>query len=173
MDTASLLKARIVDPIVQQLTQGLSPERVAMTIAVGLCLAIIPVIGVTTILCFLAAWTLRLNQPIIQLINWTSAALQLLLIIPFIRLGEAIFGAPRMARSLEELVAMAKSDPVLAMAMLGETLGHAVVAWLIVSPFLIAAVYFGSRPVLRRLARRVVPARPGDIHDARRGVRCS
>ncbi len=89
MNTAGLLKSRIVDPIVAQLTQGLSVERIALTIAVGLCLAVIPVIGVTTILCFLAAWALRLNQPIIQLINWSSAALQLLLIIPFIRLGEA------------------------------------------------------------------------------------
>lgn len=165
MDTSHLLKARIVDPIVQQLTQGLSPARIAMTIAVGLCLAVIPVIGVTTILCFLAAWALGLNQPIIQLINWSSAALQLLLIIPFIRLGEAIFLAPRMSRSLEELVASAKSDPIGTMAMLGETLGHAVLAWLITAPFLIAAVYFISRPLLRRLARRAAPARPGSIHD--------
>lgn len=167
MDTSSLLKARIVDPIVQQLTQGLSPERVAMTIAVGLFLAIIPVVGVTTILCLLAAWALRLNQPIIQLINWLSAPLQILLIFPFIRLGEAVFRAPRMTRSLEELVAMAKSDPVGTMAMLGETLGHAVAAWLIVGPFFIAAVYFASRPVLRRLARRAAPAQPGNIHDVR------
>ena len=106
-----LLKARIVDPIVRAAQQGLSPERVAMTIAVGFCLAIIPVIGVTTILLFLAAWALRLNQPIIQLINWSSAALQLLLIIPFIRLGEAIFRRAPHDSSLEELVATAKSDP--------------------------------------------------------------
>ena len=30
-------------------------------------------------LSFLAAWALRLNQPIIQAINWTSYPLQLLL----------------------------------------------------------------------------------------------
>ena len=165
MNSAGLLKARIVDPIMEQLTQGLSPKRVAMTIAIGLFLAIIPVVGVTTILCLLAAWALRLNQPIIQLINWLSAPLQILLIFPFIRLGEAIFRAPRMLRSLEELVAMAKSDPLGTMAMLGETLGHAVVAWLIVGPFVVAAVYFASRPLLRRLARRAEPARPGNIHD--------
>ncbi len=162
---SNLLKSRIVDPIVAQLTQGLSVERIAMTIAIGLCLAVIPVIGVTTILCFLAAWALRLNQPIIQLINWSSAALQLLLIIPFIRLGEAIFRAPRMTRSLEELVATAKADPVGTMAKLGETLGHAVVAWLAAAPFLIAAVYFAVRPLLRALARRAAAARPRDIHD--------
>jgi uncharacterized protein (DUF2062 family) len=165
MDTHTLIKARIIDPIVGQLTQGLSPERIAMTIAVGLCLGIIPVIGVTTILCFLAAWSLRLNQPIIQLINWSSAALQLLLIIPFIRLGEAIFQTPPMTQSLEDLVTMAKSDAAGTMQKLGVTVGHAVVAWLIAVPFLIAAVYFASRPLLRRLARRAVPARPGDVHD--------
>lgn len=168
MNSSGLLKARIVDPIVEQLTRGLSPERIAMTIAVGLFLAIIPVWGVTTILCFLAAWALRLNHPIIQLVNWSFAVLQLLLIIPFIRIGEAIFRAPRMTRSLEDLVAMVKTDPAGAIEKLAETLGHAVVAWLIAAPFLIAGVYFATRPLLRRLARRAVPHGPEDIQSALR-----
>ena len=72
----------------------------------------IPVVGVTTVLSFAVAWLLRLNQPVIQTINWSSYALQLLLIIPFIRLGEAIFHAPRMSASLEELLAIARADPL-------------------------------------------------------------
>jgi hypothetical protein len=51
----SRLKARIGDPIVVQLTQGLSAEKLALTVAVGICIAVNPVIGTTTILCFFAA----------------------------------------------------------------------------------------------------------------------
>ena len=87
------LRARIASTIVDQLTQGLSPNRIALTVAVGFCIAVNPIIGTTTIGCFAAAWALRLNQPIIQRINWSSYALQLLLIYPFIRLGERIFHA--------------------------------------------------------------------------------
>src|SRR5215468_9465402 len=96
-------RSRFLAPIVEQLTQGLSADTIALTIAVGLCIAIIPIIGVTTALSFLAAWALRLNQPIIQAINWTSYPLQLLMIFPFIRLGERIFRAPRVRFSLSEL----------------------------------------------------------------------
>ena len=165
MSLRSRLKAKIADPIVEQLTQGLSPEKIALTVAVGLTIAVNPVVGTTTILCFAAAWALKLNQPIIQAINWSSYALQLLLIFPFIRLGERIFGAPRENRSLEKLVAMMKADPVGTLSNVRTTLGHAVVAWILAAPFLTAAIYFGTRPLLRALARRVAGSRRTDVHD--------
>jgi uncharacterized protein (DUF2062 family) len=165
MSVRSFLRHRIGDPILQQLTQGITPERIALTVAVGLTIAVNPIVGTTTILCFLAAWALRLNQPIIQAINWSSYALQLALIFPFIRLGERIFGAPRESRSLERLVTMMNSDPLGTLADIRTTLGHAVVAWLLVAPFLVGAIYFSMLPIFRSLARRVAAARVKDFHD--------
>jgi uncharacterized protein (DUF2062 family) len=162
---SALLRRKIGDPIVQQLTQGLSPGKIALTVAVGLTIAINPIVGTTTILCFVAAWALRLNQPIIQAINWSSYALQLVLIFPFIRLGEWMFRAPRENRSLENLVAMMKNDPAGAFTDLRTTLGHAFVAWLATAPLLVAGLYFGTLPIVRALARRVAAARLKDIHD--------
>jgi uncharacterized protein (DUF2062 family) len=162
------LRSWIVAPIRQQLTQGLSPEKVALTIGVGLAIAVIPIVGVTTVTSFLAAWALRLNQPIIQTINWSSYALQLLMIFPFIRLGEWIFRAPRLTLSLDELVAMGKADPLGTLSRLGSTLGHAVVAWALVAPLIVAAAYYASRPALRALSRRLAP--PAEAPGAARGV---
>jgi len=158
MSLRAQLRRRIAAPILEQLTQGLSPEKIALTVGVGLAIAVIPIVGVTTILSLLAAWALRLNQPIIQAINWSSYALQLLLIFPFIRLGEWIFGAPRLSLSLEELLAMGKADPLGTISLLGATAAHAVVAWLAVVPLIVAIAYFGTRPLFRSLARRAVPA---------------
>ena len=155
MSLGDSLKRRIGDPIRQQLTQGLSPEKVALTVAVGICIAVNPVIGTTTIGCFVAAWALGLNQPIIQAINWSSYALQILLIFPFIRLGEWIFRAPRENRTIEEIVPQFRTAPVHAIAMLGATILHAVVAWLVMAPLIVAGIYFGTRPVFRALARRI------------------
>jgi uncharacterized protein (DUF2062 family) len=152
------LKKRVDAVIVQQLTQGLSAEKIALTVAVGLCIAVNPVIGTTTLGCFVAAWALGLNQPIIQTINWSSYVLQLLLIFPFIRLGEWIFRAAPERRSFGELAAMTKAHPLDALATLGATILHAVVAWLLVAPLIVAAVYFAMRPLLRALARRVASA---------------
>lgn len=165
MTAGEAFRRRVGEPVLQQLTQGLSPDQVALTCAVGLCIAVIPVIGVTTILSFLAAWALKLNQPVIQTINWSSYPLQLLMIFPFIRLGEKIFGSPRLKFSLEQLVAMGKADPLGTMALLGTTLAHAVVAWLLVCPLILVAVYFGTRPLFRALARRVAAVRKTDVDD--------
>jgi len=165
MSARERLKRKFADPVVEQLTQGLAPEKIALTIAVGLTIAVNPVVGTTTILCFVAAWALRLNQPIIQAINWSSYALQLLLIFPFIRLGEKIFRASPETRSLEELVRMAKADPLGTIGMLGTTIGHAVVAWLLVAPLLMAAVYYGTRPFFRALARLIPAARGKNVDD--------
>ena len=165
MSLHTRLKAKIGDPIVEQLTQGLSPEKIALTVAVGLTIAVNPIIGTTTILCFAAAWALGLNQPIIQAINWSSYALQLLLIFPFIRLGERIFRAPRESRSLERLVAMMKADPAGTLVNVRVTLGHAVVAWILVAPLLTAAIYFATRPLFRALARRAAAARTRGVDD--------
>jgi uncharacterized protein (DUF2062 family) len=152
-------RSRFLAPVLDQLTQGLSPDTIALTVGVGLCIAIIPIIGVTTALSFLAAWALRLNQPIIQTINWTSYPLQLLMIVPFIRLGEKLFHAPRMRFSLEELLAMARADPLGTLSRLGATFGHATVAWLLCAPLLVGTVYLLMRPVVRVLAERVAERR--------------
>jgi uncharacterized protein (DUF2062 family) len=153
------LRTRIVAPVVEQLRQGLSPDRIALTIAIGLCIAIIPVVGVTTIMSFLAAWLLRLNQPIIQTINWSSYALQLLMILPFVRLGEWIFRAPRLGLSAEAFVAMAKADPFGTLVAVWPTMWHAVAAWAFTVPLLGAIVYYSVRPVLRSVARRIATRR--------------
>jgi uncharacterized protein (DUF2062 family) len=152
-------RSRVLAPILEQLTQGLSADTIALTIAVGVCIAIIPIIGVTTALSFLAAWALRLNQPIIQAINWTSYPLQLLLIVPFIRLGEKLFRAPRMRFSLEQLVAMARADPLATVRTLGATFGHAAVAWLLCSPIIVGTIYLVLKPAMQALARRLRAAK--------------
>jgi uncharacterized protein (DUF2062 family) len=163
---AELLRRKIRDPIHAQLTQGLSPEKIALSAAVALTIAVNPIVGTTTILCFIAAWALKLNQPIVQAINWSSYALQLILIFPFIRLGEWLFRAPRENRSLDRLVAMMKSDLAGAVRELRTTLGHAFIAWLVVAPLLVALVYAATLPIVRALARRITAARPPKFDDA-------
>ena len=87
----SFWQRRVVALIVAQLRQGITPEKIALTIALGLVLGLFPIIGATTLLCSLAALLLRLNQPVIQLVNYLTFPLQLGLIIPVYRAGERLF----------------------------------------------------------------------------------
>jgi uncharacterized protein (DUF2062 family) len=70
---------------------GITPRRLALTLALGFAIGCIPVIGVPTVLCAALALTLRLNQPAIQAANYAAMPLQIILIVPFMRLGKWMF----------------------------------------------------------------------------------
>ena len=85
---------RVLEPLKAQLTQGVSPVRLAVALALGLTLGTFPVLGTTTALCALAALGLRLNQPAIQVANYLAYPLQLAAYLPLFAAGAALFGAP-------------------------------------------------------------------------------
>src|SRR5437868_2134446 len=102
---ASFWQRRVVALILAQLRQGITPEKIALTIALGTALGIFPILGSSTVLCAITAIRLRLNQPIIQLVNYLVYPLQLVLLLPFYRSGESLFRQPHVPIfSVSELV---------------------------------------------------------------------
>lgn len=142
---------RFADPLVRLLRQGLAPEDLALTFALGICLSCFPVLGATTILCTLAAAALRLNLPAIQLANYIAAPLQIALLIPLLRLGERLFHAQRMPLSPSQILAMYRAAPLHALRALWSWQWHAIVAWLLVAPPCCALLTVLLRFPLRRL----------------------
>src|SRR5215472_18851503 len=100
----SFFYRKLVVPILDLLRQGITPEKIAQSLAFGLVLGVFPVLGSTTILCALAAIIFRLNLPAIQLVNYFVYPLQLALLIPFIRFGEILFRAPHVPLSLTIII---------------------------------------------------------------------
>ncbi len=72
------------------LQQGVSPGRLALTIALGFVIGCIPLIGLPTALCAVVALAFRLNQPVIQVANYAAMPFQVALIVPFVRLGSKL-----------------------------------------------------------------------------------
>src|SRR3954462_646949 len=73
------------------LSQGISPERLALTLALGFAIGCLPMIGIPTALCMGIALGMRLNVPAIQAANYAAMPLQIVLILPFARLGGWMF----------------------------------------------------------------------------------
>jgi uncharacterized protein (DUF2062 family) len=149
----SFWQRRVVAPILAQLRQGITPEQIALTIALGGVLGIFPILGATTFLCAVIGVWLRLNQPIIQLVNYLVYPAQLLLLLPFYRAGETLFQQPHVPLfSLTELMQRFDADPwqfVIDYGMVGV---YGVVVWSLIAPALIAMTYYTLRPVLQRMA---------------------
>jgi uncharacterized protein (DUF2062 family) len=148
----SFWQRRVVEVIAGQLKQGITDKKIALTIALGLTLGIFPILGATTLLCFLAALTLKLNQPILQVVNYLVSALQLVLIIAFVRIGEWVVRAPRVNFSVPELMRKFHASPRKFMQEFGMTGLHGIEGWLLVAPILIPLLYFLALPPLKKFA---------------------
>jgi uncharacterized protein (DUF2062 family) len=155
VETGSFWRRRIVAPIRAQLTQGVSADQIAATIAVGTACSLLPFLGLTTLLNLGVGLALRMNQPILQTLNQLLGPVQLALILVYVRLGEWIWQAQGGHLSLTEMLRVFRE------ASFGEFLAqfgwagiHALSAWLVTTPVLIAVVYFPLRPLLRQAAAR-------------------
>ena len=89
-----------------------------------------------------------------QAANYLAYPLQLALLIPFIRLGETLFGAPRLPLSLEVLSGALRADAWGTLHTFWTTLWHAGVAWLLTAPVGAALLAWGLTPIFRAAARR-------------------
>jgi hypothetical protein len=58
------------DPLVGLLTQGITADRIALTLAVGASCSLFPFLGTTTALNLAAGQWLRLNHPLLQTLNY-------------------------------------------------------------------------------------------------------
>lgn len=92
---------RLLQPLANRLkliaTSGLSPRDLARTICVGTAIGLMPLIWGSSLLCILAGRWFRLNQLVLQSINYLLYPLQLALLMPFCRLGNSLLpGGPAM-----------------------------------------------------------------------------
>lgn len=149
----TLWQRRVRDPIVAQLTQGITPEKIAVTVAVGSAFALFPILGTTTILCFLVAIVLRLNQPIVQLINQALWPVHVPVIYLCLRLGNRLFGVEHVPFHLRHMQEMLWHQPALFFRHFGAAALHAVVAWALLAPVYIGVVYAVSLPITRSIYR--------------------
>jgi uncharacterized protein (DUF2062 family) len=149
------LRRKILDPLLALLRQGMSPQRLALCVAVGVVVGNIPILGVSTLLCTAIALLFRLNLPAMQLVQAAMAPTQILLIIPFVRLGEWIVRAPPQPLSVKEGLALIAQGAGHAIVVLRDAILHAGLAWILVAPIAVFLFYKVLTPVVQRAAARI------------------
>jgi uncharacterized protein (DUF2062 family) len=156
------LRRRVLDPILGLLRQGLAPSQLALSLAFGLGVGIFPVLGVSTPLLTFIALGMRLNLPAIQLVNYLASPLQLLLIIPFVRVGERIVGAEPQPLTVSAGLELLAKGVLQAVVILWDAIVHAAIGWVALGPVLIFVLYRAFLPLLVRAAARMqAPTTPG------------
>jgi hypothetical protein len=138
------------------LRQGISPPRLAFTLALGFVLGCIPVIGIPTALCAMLALAFRLNQPAIQAANYSAMPFQLALVVPFVRLGGKL--VPANLHSTMDLAALSHSPmqllshaPVELMTQFTMLACQALLAWLLLAIPVVLLLTVPLTMLLRRI----------------------
>ena len=152
-------KNRLIAPFIELLRQGMSPEKIALTIALGIMLGVTPVLGSTTVLCTLAALALRLNLPAIQLVNAVVYPLQIILLIPFFKLGALLFRTSAAAISVKGIEAMIHAGIWNAIGSLWILTLHALVVWAALGAIMTALFYPVLVIFVRHLWKKVIDRR--------------
>lgn len=138
------------------LRQGITPERLAVTLALGFAIGCVPVVGVPTLLCAGLALALRLNLPAIQAANYAAMPFQLALILPFVRLGGHVYspGHPvdlAAAGTLHLSLALLHIPPAQIAHQLVAFAGQAMVGWLLFALPAVPLISVALTPMLRRI----------------------
>jgi uncharacterized protein (DUF2062 family) len=134
---------------------GASPRKLAWSISLGLVIGINPLLGSTTLLCLGVAALFRLNLAASQLANHLMYPLEIVLVVPFLRLGSRLFATGPIPLSPAALLHAARSHPVTLIQDLWQWEWHALVLWALIALPLLPGIAVGLTPILRRLLYRI------------------
>ena len=146
---------RVALPVFALLRMGATPEKLAWSIAVGLLIGVNPVLGSTTLLCLAVAFLFRLNVAASQIGNHIVYPLELLFVIPFIRLGSLVFHTEPLPLSPKALLESVRSNPIALTRQLWHWEWHAFIVWACIAAVAIPLIAFALTPLFRKLLLRV------------------
>jgi hypothetical protein len=135
--------------VIGWLAQGMTPSRLALTLALGFAVGCLPIVGVPTLLCTALAFTLKLKFPIIQTANYAAFPFQVALAVPFARLGGRLL-------QISPWPGVAAGSATQMTARVAGLAGGAFLAWLCLAIPLVVVMTAVLTPLLRRIP---VPAK--------------
>jgi uncharacterized protein (DUF2062 family) len=131
------------------LTQGLSPKKLSQSLIVSGLISTIPILGLSTFLITTIAVKRRLNLPIMISLSYLMWPIQILMIIPFIRVGEFIFSLPQNKHTVDEIVSSFQNSFFQTLSQLSFELLCGLGGWLLTAVPIAIGMYWVSAKVFR------------------------
>ena len=135
----SVLK-KLKQKFIDFLKQGMTPSQLAKAVALGVCIGIVPLIGSTSLLCMVVAFSFRLNMAAIQMVNYLIYPLQLLLFIPFLKIG-AYIGKQDFNYSFSDITTMLYEHPWATVQHFFALNMYALLVWALIAALLYIVLY--------------------------------
>ena len=146
-------RKRILRPLLRQLRGGVTPRRLAWSLALGVVIGINPSIGLATLAVALLAWAFGLNQVASQIGVHVVTPLHMLLFVPFIELGVFLFHTSRLPLSHKQIEHLSH-HPWRLLRDIWQWEWHALIVWGIVAGVALPLLALYLRRALVLLMRR-------------------
>jgi uncharacterized protein (DUF2062 family) len=146
-------RCRVLRPLLRQLRGGVTPRRLAWSLAMGIIVGINPSVGVTTFLVVMLAWVFGLNQIASQIGAHSASPLHLLLFIPFIELGVHLFHTARLPLNRHQIEHLSH-HPLRLFRDIWQWEWHALIVWGLVGAVAMPLLAVYIRRALVLLMRR-------------------
>jgi uncharacterized protein (DUF2062 family) len=156
-----LFRCKVLRPLLRLLRGGVTPRRLAWSLALGVVVGINPSVGLTTVVVVMLAWMFGLSQVASQIGTHLVAPLHLLLFVPFIQLGVWLFHTHRLPMSRAQIEHLSR-HPLRLFHAIWQWEWHALIVWGVVAAItmpLLAMVLRRGLVVLMRRNRLRVAAR--------------
>jgi len=135
---------------------GLTPEKLAFSVTIGIVSGIFPVIGMTTLLSIVLTMLFRQNLLIVQSVQWILALVQILLIIPFMQFGAYLLHQSVAHINMEQINHAFQPGMLSGIKTVGMFHLYGILTWLILSIPASAVSYFGLLFIFQRKSKKVI-----------------
>jgi len=145
------IRRRVVEPVKQQLWQGVTPAKLALSLALGVVISAMPVLGITTLFALALSVLFRLNHVAVVAANYAAYPAQILLFIPFFQAGAWLTEGPPVPFSIEQIRAEMNVGVWQTVVRYADANARAMVPWLLLAPLATWLLYAVFRRMLARL----------------------
>ena len=135
--------------IIALFKQGLTPIELTQSIIVSGLISTIPILGVSTFLLTALSLKRKLNLPIMIAQSYLMWPIQVVMIIPFINIGEFIFSVPKTNHSAQEIIASFQNSFFATLSHLSFELLCGFGGWLLTAVPFSAGLYLTSIFILK------------------------
>ena len=155
-------RCHVLRPLLRLLRGGVTPRRLAWSLALGMVVGINPSVGLTTVVVVLVAWVFGLSKLASLIGTHVVSPLHILLFLPFIQLGVHLFHTRKLPMDRKQLEHLSH-HPLRLFHDIWQWEWHALIIWGVVAGIAmpVLAVYLRrALVVLLRRHRTLVRSRP-------------
>ena len=126
------LRCHVLRPLLRAARGGVTPRRLAWSLALGMVIGINPSVGLATLFVLLLAWAFGLSRLVSLIGVHVVTPLHLLLFIPFIELGVYLFHTRKLPMDRKQLAHLSH-HPLRLLHDIWQWEWHALVVWGVVA----------------------------------------